>query len=220
MRLIFIPGFGETPSIFSQLAERLPGEKLFVDNLDLLGIYPKPALTVAEYARQLIECHRIQGDDVIIGHSMGGWIALAIKQHLGCPIVQIASWTDPTNVFLPIKNPTVVFWLIRHRWYFNQFTKQLLLRLGYRHKPSARVFSQVFQNLIDSSPEFIVNQVRLILSPLNLGVDLQPDLRIHSVVDSIVRFPAQAVVTVPGDHFNLFTHSQEVADAIVKKRLF
>ena len=145
---------------------------------------------------------------------MGGWIALAIKHLIGCPIIQIASWTDPAKVLLPVKNPAVIYWLIRRGWYLNRFTKRLLLRLSYHNKPSASIFGEVFQHLIDSPTEYVTNQLRLILNPFEATVDLQPDLRIHSTKDTIIRFPDQDVISVSGDHFNLFTHPGEVVAAI------
>lgn len=214
MRLLFIPGFGETPHIFEQIAPHLPGEKVFIHNLDLLSSQPNVSPTLTKYAQQLIEHQRITPADVIIGHSMGGWIALAIKHLIGCRIVQIASWTDPLKVILPVKNPAVIYWLIRRGWYLNRFTKRLLLRLGYRNKPSASIFSEVFQNLIDSPTDYVISQLQLILNPLDAPLNLQPDLRIHSTKDTIIRFPDQDVITVSGDHFNLFTHPEEVVAAI------
>jgi hypothetical protein len=50
MRLFFIPGFGEAPAIFDQIAPHLPGEKVFVDNWQLVGDRPRPDLTALSYA--------------------------------------------------------------------------------------------------------------------------------------------------------------------------
>ena len=171
MRLIFIPGFGETQRIFSRIAPQLPGEHLFIENSDLLGNGPMPSITAIGYARMLIDQHHITSADWVIGHSMGGWIAYAIKHLTGCSIVQIASWTDPAKVILPVKNPAVIYWLIRKGWYLNQFNKWLLLRLAYQHKPSAQIFGEVFQHLIDSPAEYVINQLRVILNPLEERID-------------------------------------------------
>ena len=214
MRLIFIPGFGETKHIFSQIAPHLPGEHLFIENQDLLGSKPTPSITSIGYAQQLIEHHNITRQDYVIGHSMGGWVAYAIKHLVGCPIIQIASWTDPKKVVRPVRKPEIIYWLVRNGLYLNRFNKKLLLRL-YRNKPSAQIFSEVFQHLIDSPPEYVVNQLRVILNPNESEITVQPDVVIHSKVDSIIRFPDGKVNTVPGDHFNLFTYPAEVLAVIM-----
>lgn len=209
MRLIFIPGFGETKHIFTQIAPHLPGEHLFIENQDLLGMKPTPSITAIGYAQRLIEQHTITRQDYVIGHSMGGWVAYAIKHLVGCPIIQIASWTDPEKVVLPIKKPEIIYWLVRNGLYLNRLNKKLLLRF-YRDQPSAPVFSEVFQHLIDSPAEYVLNQLRVILNPVETTITVQPDVVIHSKKDSIIRFPDGQVSTVPGDHFNLFTYPAEV----------
>ncbi|MFD2936583.1 alpha/beta fold hydrolase [Spirosoma flavum] len=214
MRLIFIPGFGETQRIFDQIAPHLPGEKLFINNLDLLGTTHFSAITAIQYAQMLIKQHQITREDCLIGHSMGGWIAYAAKHLTGCRVVQIASWIDPKKVILPLKKPEYIYWLVRNGWLFNRFNKQLILRLRYRNKPSAQIFGEVFQNLINSSPEYLVNQLEIILNPLESTIDTQPEMSIHSKKDLIVGFPDHPVITVSGDHFNLITYPQEVITAI------
>ena len=210
MRLIFIPGFGETPRIFDRIAPSLPGEKLFIDNRELLGSKPMPDITALQYAQLLVDKQHISREDVVIGHSMGGWVAHAIKHLTGCSIVQIASWTDPEKVILPIKNPKIVYWLVRNGLYLNWVNKQIFSWLNYRNKPSAQIFNEVFQELIDSPHDYVINQLRVILNPLELAITTLPELRIHSGDDSIIRFPDQSAVRVSGDHFNLVIHPEEV----------
>jgi hypothetical protein len=214
MRLIFIPGFGEDSEIFSRVAPELPGEKLFIHNLDVLGADPAPTLLVMEYAQRLIDRHSITREDILIGHSMGGWVAYFIKHLVNCPVVQIASWTDPKKVVLRFKNPAYAYWLVRKGWYLNGFTKQILLWVSYRGKPSAEIFGKVFQNLINSPTEYIINQLQVIMKPVHAVMTVEPELRIHAKKDSIVRFPDQPAVIVPGDHFTLVTHPEAVITPI------
>ena len=94
MRLILIPGFGEDETIFDKIQDKLPGEKLFLSLWHLLPNKSVKSLNAAVFAKELIERYQINKTDLIIGHSTGGWIALHIKNLVGCRIVQIASWTD------------------------------------------------------------------------------------------------------------------------------
>ncbi|MBW3544563.1 MAG: alpha/beta hydrolase [Bacteroidetes bacterium] len=91
MRIIFIPGFCEEPWIFDKIHPHLTGEKVFVDNWRLLENHSQHALTPLIYARKIIELYKITQHHLVVGHSMGGWLALHIKHLQHCPIVQIAS---------------------------------------------------------------------------------------------------------------------------------
>lgn len=210
MRLLFIPGFGEDESIFDKIHPHLPGEKVFLNNWELVGDKPKPGLTVLQYARELVVRYGITEDDVVIGHSMGGWIALHIKHLVHCPIVQIASWTEDRKIVRPIKNQSVIYWSVRRGLYFNPLVKQFLIWKNYRKKPSAPVFSSVFDRLRKGNPENVVNQLQIIFNKTAETVSEKPDLRIHARRDTIIRFPDEPCCEVPGDHFTLYTHPEKV----------
>src|SRR4051812_42225347 len=104
MRIILIAGFGEDESIFEKIQDKLPGERLSLSLWDLLPNKSIKSLNIGVFASELIRRFQISKTDLIIGHSTGGWIALHIKNIVGCPIVQIASWTDERKVIVPIAN--------------------------------------------------------------------------------------------------------------------
>lgn len=210
MRLFFIPGFGEDASIFDKITPHLPGEKVFLDPWLLAGDQARPGLTALEYARELTARFGISRQDAVIGHSTGGWVALHIKHLVGCPVVQIASWTDPRKVVTPVSNRHAIYWFVRNGLYFTPFMLRLLVWLGYRNKPSEEIFSAVFRRLIAGNKDNVVNQLRLIFNPVEEAVTAAPDLRIHARADSIVRYPDEPALEVPGDHFTLYTHPEKV----------
>jgi len=210
MRLFFIPGFGEDPAIFDRIAPHLPGDQVFVDNWPLIGDAPRPDLTALSYAGELVGRFGITARDVTIGHSMGGWIGLHVKHLAGCAVVQIGSWSAPAKVVRPVSNLGLVYWAVRRGLYFNRLVRRLLLRYNYRGKPSAGVFNEVFGNLIRGNKHNVVNQLRIIYSPVPAGLAAQPDLRIHARADAIIGYPDEPALEVPGDHFSLYTHPEEV----------
>jgi hypothetical protein len=216
MRLIFIHGFGENPSIFNQIAPQLPQTQVFVNVWNELGNEPREGETVVDFAKQLVKSFSITATDWVIGHSMGGWIALHIKAECGCKIVQIASWTEPSRFNVPVRHYGTIAWLVRNGLYLNRFTKKIF-ELGYRGLPSAEVFSQTFQDLIDGPKENVVNQVRLMFNLPKPLVTLEPELRIHAKKDRVILYPkTSTVVEVPGDHFTLITHPETVVEAIME----
>lgn len=209
MRIFFIPGFGERPSIFDKIAPEIGGNQVFIDNWDLIGDTPRN-WQVLDYAKLLIEKYQITENDVIIGHSMGGWIAYHIKHLVNCRIVQIASWTNYDRVVLMVQNHNLIYWLIRNGLYLNHFTKKFMIGKFYKGKASEAIFASVFEELIKGNKHNIINQLKLILTPVPEKPIFEPDLRIHAKADSIIRYPKVPCVTVSGDHFTLWTDPHEV----------
>jgi hypothetical protein len=216
MRVFFIHGFGEDEAIFSKIAPKIAGKHIFINVWNELGNKPRPTVNVLDFAKELIHSHNMSEKDVLIGHSMGGWIAYHIKHMTGCPIVQIGSWTHFDRVILPISNVNLAYWLIRKGLFFNGFNKGLYTLIGYRNKPSKEIFRSVFDNLIQGNRENIINQMRLILTPVPEQVTVKPDLRIHALKDIVIRPPKEPFHEVVGDHFTLITHPEQVYEPIVE----
>ncbi|MFN0200074.1 MAG: alpha/beta fold hydrolase [Bacteroidia bacterium] len=215
-RIIFLHGFGEDKTIFEKIAPQLEGEHLFPDLWALLGDVPRPELNVLFFAQQLVNEYLITKNDVIIGHSMGGWIAYHIKHLVGCRIVQIASWIHFDRVIQAIKNESLRTWLVKNHLFFTNIARYYIVRKFYKDKPSKEVFVYAFNRLKKGNPENVLNQLRVILNPVNETITVLPDLRIHSKSDSIIRAPREPYTEVKGDHFNLWAYPEEVYPLIVK----
>lgn len=214
MRTFLIPGFGEEPDIFDQIAPSLPGPQVFLRNIELMGSGTREHYDVKQHAEELVKAHQISAEDLLIGHSMGGWIAYAVKQLTGCRIVQIGSWTDQGKVVRRIENLRLVYWLVRNGLYFNGFNKWLFTQRGYQGLPSEETFASVFQNLIGSPIGYTINQLKVILTPIRFEDPVAPDLRIHALKDRVILPPDDPFEEVPGDHFSLVTHPEEVLKPI------
>ncbi len=214
MRYITIPGFGEEPWMFDRITDELEGELLSLNHYDVLGQERRGRYSLLMAAEEFVQKYDIGADDVIIGHSMGGWIGLGIKQLTGCRLVQIGSWTDPRKVLLPSRNKRLVFWVVRRRLYFTALSQRLVIGLFYRKRPSKAAFHRLFSHLRASHPEYIVNQLKLVLTPADRDPEVTPDLRIHSLKDHIVRPPEEPYALVPGDHFALWTYPRQVKEAL------
>src|SRR3954466_9865021 len=147
MRVFFVPGFGEETSIFDKIESFVDGEKVFIDNWKLLEKVPQKGLTVVVYAKYLVELFKIKKEDIIIGHSMGGWIGWYIKYLTGSRVIQIASWTDSRKLLtVPIER-NVMYWLAKRGFGFNKLVLHVLVWLHYKHKPSKEIFIAIFERL-------------------------------------------------------------------------
>lgn len=214
MRIIFIHGFGEDESIFNNIAPAIGEDQVFVNVWDILGNERQAGLNVYDFSKKLVEKYSINKTDWVIGHSMGGWIAYYIKHHTGCGIIQIASWTNFDHVISPIRSGKIIYWLVRKRLYLNNFQKWLFVKT-YNGLPSRQIFIDTFNNLINGNKECAINQLKLVIEKVP-AINVVPDLRIHALQDTVVRFPKEPFYKVSGDHFTLITHPAEVIKPILE----
>jgi hypothetical protein len=210
MRIIFIPGFGEDERIFSKLTPLLPGDKVVLNSWKLLGDEPRQEIDVLELAKEVIDQYQLTNNDVIIGHSMGGWIAYHLKHLINCPIVQISSWTDSQKIIPPVIDHSSIYWAVKKGLVFNQFTKRIVISLDYNNKPSKQICSAIFDDLISGNKDNVNNQLKVNFTSVKETILVQPDLRIHAKADRIVKPPSEEFYEVPGDHFSLYVYPEEV----------
>ncbi|WP_018613796.1 alpha/beta fold hydrolase [Segetibacter koreensis] len=210
MRIIFIPGLGEEVSIFDKIQASLPQEKVFIDNWKWLGHLPEKGLNALVYAKYLVEQFEIKEGDVILGHSMGGWIGWYIKHLVGCRLIQVASWTDSSKIIKVPLERHLMYWLAKRGIGFNTVALRILVWLHYKNKPSKEIFIEIFERLRRGDKEIVAKQLMVIFNPVKIPVNVAPDVRIHAKADHIVKYPSQTFHEVPGDHFSLVTHPKQV----------
>ena len=213
-RIFFIHGFGENENIFKHIAPAIGGEQVFINIWKVLGNERQDGINIIDFSKELTNRFNIGKNDVVIGHSMGGWIAYHIKNHIGCKIVQIASWTDFDRIISPITNFKTIAWLTRNHLYINRFQKWIF-GMTYNGKPSKEISMEVFEDLIKGNRNCIISQLSLMLTPIE-AIDVIPDLRIHAKADTVIRYPKQEFHEVPGDHFTLVTQPEMVIEPILK----
>lgn len=204
MRIIFIPGLGEEKWIFDKIKPFIKGEKVFIDNFRLLGEVFEDNLNALTYADFLIKEFTITKDDVIVGHSLGGWVAFFIKYRVACSIIQLSSFTDVKKAFKPA-NRNIIYWLAQNGIGLNKFVMKLILYLGYRDDPSSEVIKAIFTKLMHSDKNTLVKQLKVVFNPVVQPSFTSPDLRMHARKDHLVRPPDESYIEIPGDHFALYT---------------
>jgi pimeloyl-ACP methyl ester carboxylesterase len=214
-RLIFIHGYVEDPTIFDQLAPLLPGtNKLFLNLQEELanwqpGKQPVNALTLAHY---LADHHQIKSEDIVIGHSMGGWIAIHLKQLTGCVAIQISSFTDSQKVRMPFRQ----LWVLKTLTYLGVMQSRRLtnyLKTRYPRDESRALYTYLLDRMPSYSRRYIWQQFQILFTPVP-PLTARPDLRIHARRDTIIKYPTEPYSEVPGDHFSLVCHAADVAASI------
>ena len=216
-RYIYIHGYVEDPTVFDKLRPLLPAHEPVLIDLEAEFSRWKPTgtMTVIRVAEYLANTHNITKDDVLIGHSMGGWISIHIKQLTGCTAVQLASWTDQRKLISPTHNLGVLLFMVRTGIMqgngFRDYAKKQYpfdeSRAMHRH--------WVDEKMARQSRQFVAQQVQILFGKVP-PLTVSPNLRVHARPDNIVRPPDEAYTEVPGDHFSLYFHAPMVAEAITK----
>lgn len=216
MRLIYIHGYVEDPTIFDQLAPLLPNEDVLRLNLQDEFARWNPddrTINVSTLATYLAEAHQIGPTDVVVGHSMGGWIAVNLKAQTGCGALQISSYTDPRKIVTVTRNVALLRWLVRVGLVQSKAFARYALK-KYPFEQSRALHRQLIQTMCAQPRRYIYQQLRVLLAP-PIVPPAPPDLRIHTRTDNVLRPPDEPYHETPGDHFNLVFHPDEVATPIL-----
>ncbi|XWW47346.1 alpha/beta fold hydrolase [Fibrella sp. USSR17] len=215
-RLLYIHGYVENPTIFDKLSPLLPAESVVKLNLqdDFARWNPVDStVNVSTLAAYLAHTYQIGADDIVIGHSMGGWIAANLKAQTGSKAVLISSYTDVKKVVAFSRNVKllrllVYAGLVQSRWLTNYALKR------YPFDESRLLHKMLVGNMVSLPRRYIYQQLRVLLAPHAI-LPATPDLRIHTRPDNILRVPTESYIETPGDHFNLVFHPETVAAPIL-----
>ena len=215
-RILLIHGYVEDPTIFDQLIPHLPNVNFVRINLadEFLRWQPTGSIDVQMLAQYLTNYYKITDNDFIIGHSMGGWIAIHIKQLTGAGAIQVGSWTDPKKILFPTDSLAIVKFLL-----YSGISQSRLVNNYFRKKYPFHESRTLYNGLVDGSMRmtrlYLWQQAQILFAKVPPPT-VSPDLRIHARRDNIIRFPDEPFAEVPGDHFSLVFHPERVAEAIWK----
>jgi pimeloyl-ACP methyl ester carboxylesterase len=213
-RLLLLPGYLEDGTIFDTLRPLLPPAAVEVIELEpaLDQWRPRGPVSAVTLARYLAERHRIGPADVVIGHSMGGWIAAHIKAETGATAVLLSSFTDQQKVVAASRNPLLLglyayLGLGRNRWLRERAKRQ------YQFEESRLLYAELADGMVRIPRRHVHRQLQVLFAPVPALAAL-PELRVHALADNVVRPPDEPFVEIPGDHFAHYYYPALVAAAI------
>ncbi len=213
-RVFLIHGYVEDPTIFDTLVPLLPSATYVYINLadEFSRWLPARSISARTLAQYLTEYYKITPKDLVIGHSMGGWVAINLKEVSGAKAIQIASYTDKGRIKFPSTNLTVLRFLLdtgvtQSKLLTGFFKKQ------YPFNESRDLYNQLVDRMLTMPRKYIWQQFQTLFADVP-PLTVQPDLRIHARADNIVAPPAESYTEVPGDHFSLVFHAELVAKSI------
>lgn len=214
-RIILIPGFGEDEHCFRNITQYLaPHPYKIINYRTTVDRYSIFNFSLKTFVSQLIVDNDIRPDDLLIGHSLGGFIAYNLRQVLGCEACLIGAFTSPNKVRYPVSS----------KWIMNAYVLLGGLKLSIGKKiamrrrvgmPSLAEASAVYDNFATFKNKTLYNLLQLTYSQ-PLANDKPEVLRIHSKADIVVRLPDEPFTEVAGDHFNLLLEHETVGKVLQK----
>ncbi|MGI4874486.1 MAG: alpha/beta fold hydrolase [Janthinobacterium lividum] len=213
-RLLLLPGYIEGPSTFDTLLPLLPAAEVVPLDLEpeFARWQPGGPATAVTLARHLTQRHQITAADVLIGHSMGGWLAAHIKEQTGATAVLLSGFTDQRKIVSAVRHPLA---LALYAW-SGVGRNRLLRERAKRNYPADE--SREFYNLLADgmahhSRRYVHRQLQVLFAPVP-PLRTQPELRLHARRDTIILPPDEPYLEIPGDHFAHYYHPELVAAAI------
>ena len=214
-RLILLPGYTEDQTIFTTLLPLLPtfGQVLALElEEEFAHWHPAGRPTVVALAQYLVARHRIGPSDVLIGHSMGGWIAAHLKEQTGATAILLSSFTNQAKIVSGIRHPRLLglaalTGLVQNRAINTYFKRR------YRYDESRALHAQFVDGMGRLRRRYVHQQLQVLFAPVPL-LTAPPELRLHSRTDTVVRPPDEPYVELPGDHFAHYFYPQLAAAAI------
>ncbi len=216
-RVVLLPGFGEDDKIFRKIKPFLNGYSLlYVDYRDVLRKFEVENITMDKFVHELIEYYDINSKDILIGHSLGGYISHKIKQSTDCHNCLIASFTDPSKIKIPVGFKRVIKLLTMKGMFTSKLFKEMLWKT-YEKKPSVAEIEHTLSVFDSYNKEDIYKLIKIIEPKKKSWTRLfrknrtkRPSLILHPMSDWIVKSPDEEHIKVPGDHFALTTYFEIV----------
>jgi pimeloyl-ACP methyl ester carboxylesterase len=212
--IFLLPGLGEDARIYRHIAPVLGhfARIVIVQYREVLLGLPSNC-TPEAYLKRLVALYGIGSDDIVIGHSFGGWTAYLLHIHQGNPAAMLCSFSDRRRLrpLIRVAMPGKValqFGLLK-----TPFVRGLQKR-RYAKKDSLPEMLNVLDVFRRSTDRELYQIVHLIGSkvPVKEAMDV---LRIQAKDDELVRRPREMHLLVDGDHFAPGTHPDRILDHLL-----
>lgn len=217
-RLFLFPGFSEDIHIFSEMIPLLTPhyEVICPDYRPLFDIlWEKDTVSIAAFVELLENEYHIVEDDLLVGHSFGGWVATNLQRRTASKAVLIASFSNPHKVR-------------RRRLLFSRFAQYLaknglfkwrivhkLIVQKYLHLPTLPAIQKCVEVMKSWEDKHLHTVARLIHQNPAVVEFPHPILRFHGDKDIVVAPPEEEYILLEGkDHFILHTDAPFLVEKI------
>jgi len=213
-RIFLLPGFAEDAFIFDEIKNSLSDyELVFVDYRKTLDFFSTiKDIDIWEFSKKLIENYSIGKNDLLIGHSMGGYFSFAIRELIHTEICMIASFNDQQKIFRITQNKSLTVFVAKSGFLCTKLGQYIMKKPG-----KGTYLEKVNDAVITNLKTFTNSQIGKMVT-LSFGTKLKSEkenpLRIHAKNDKVVRIPDEAFYEVKLGHFCLMLEPEEVLKPI------
>jgi hypothetical protein len=213
-RILLLPGFGEDAFAFEKVRKYFKEYQLvdvnYRNSLDQLSFSD---IDVWKLSKLLVAEYQITKNDILIGHSMGGYFSFVIRELVFCEIVLVASFSNPQKVKRVVYNKWFNLSLAKLGLLHKKFFQNYLLK-PYRDK----YFEKEMQNVVQNFNTFSTAQLSKMMK-LSFGEEvestLKNPLRIHAKNDRVVSVPDEKYESCNLGHFCMHLEEELVAKIIL-----
>ena len=215
-RILFFPGFLEDGRTFEPLLPFFQGKYLIemVHYRPLLDEIEANKPHIADFAQAIVAEHRITKEDILIGHSFGGWVIAHIQSKMAIKGVLLSSLTQNDRVIGGKLGFTKLgYWIIR-KGIFKSWLFHFLGNLRYRNSAAKPAVEQCFEIASRWADKYHLKVIQLMGNQPD-AKPILPPLHIHSPSDEVIRPPKETYVSLGGHHFVHYVYAAEVAAYIL-----
>lgn len=215
-RILFFPGFLEDGRTFEPLMPFFQGKYLIemVHYRPLLDEIQNKTPLIADFAQAIVVEHRITKEDILIGHSFGGWVIAHIQSKMEIKGVLLSSFTQNDRVIGGKLGFTKLGqWIIR-KGIFKSWLFHFIGNLRYRNSDAKPAVEHCFEIASKWSDMYHLKVIQLIGNQPD-AKPILPPLLIHSKTDEVIRPPKESYISLGTHHFVHYVYTEEIAGHIL-----
>ncbi len=215
-RILFFPGFLEDGRTFEPLMPFFQGKYLIemVHYRSLLDDIETNKPHITDFAQDIVVEHRITTEDILIGHSFGGWVIAHIQSKMAIKGILLSSFTQNDKVIGGKLGFTKLgHWIIR-KGIFKSWLFHFLGNLRYRNSKAKPAVEHCFEIATKWADIYHLKVIQLIGNQPD-AKPILPPLRIHNNTDEVIRPPKENYISLGGHHFVHYIHAAETVAYIL-----
>lgn len=208
-RVALLPGFGEDTSCFRGIRPALSDYEIIdVDYRPVLAKFNFLNLNVYSFVKALVKHYGIQPQDILLGHSMGGYFSSAIMNLYGNEVAALCSFSDPHKIIRATENVPLSYFTA-----ISGLLQSKPMRDYFHNTCKGKAWEEEMMRVVDNFKTFTPVELTKMMK-MSYGEKLKfknkIPLRIHAKNDRVVRPPDEPYEEVGGGHFSMILDSQNV----------
>jgi pimeloyl-ACP methyl ester carboxylesterase len=217
-RLFLFPGFSEDVNIFSEMMPLLTPhyEVICPDYRPLFDVlWENNTFHIASFVELLEKEYLIKEDDLLVGHSFGGWVATNLQQRTKSKAVLLASFSHPHKVRRRHLLFSRLAQFLTKRGLFKWSLLHKSIVRKYLHLPTLPAIQKCVEVMKTWDDKYLLTVAKLIHKNPPVSHFPYPILRFHGDKDTVVAPPEEEYILMEGkDHFILHTDAPFLVEKI------